>query len=111
MPIRPPVHQPFGAQSATERRARYRPDGRTSDPMYSLQRWKKLRRAYLATHPLCECSCLRAAVEVDHRIPHHGDPKLMWDWGNLQALTKECHSRKTATEMAHGVAMSVKARI
>jgi hypothetical protein len=84
MPTRPPRHIPIGAKTPGERRKSYRSDGRTSHPFYSLQRWKKLRRAYLAQHPLCECGCGYASVEVDHRVPHRGDPRLMWDWSNLQ---------------------------
>ena len=36
------------------------------------------------------------ATEVDHIQPHRGDPELMWDTKNWQALCKRCHSRKTA---------------
>lgn len=39
-----------------------------------------------------------AAVEVDHIVPHRGDPALMWDSDNWQALCKHCHSVKTASE-------------
>ena len=65
-------------------------------------RWRKLRARFLADHPLCE-ECLRAgravaATDVDHIIPHRGNPDLMWDEENLQALCHSCHSRKTASE-------------
>jgi 5-methylcytosine-specific restriction protein A len=43
------------------------------------RRWQRLRIAYLAQHPLCEC-----------------DEVLLFDWDNLQAMTKACHDRKTA---------------
>jgi len=36
------------------------------------------------------------ATQVDHVVPHRGDPTLMWDEiGNWQALCRECHHRKT----------------
>ena len=46
------------------------------------RRWQRLRIAYLAQHPLCECEendgagCGRPAIVVDHRIPHNGHPVL-----------------------------------
>jgi 5-methylcytosine-specific restriction protein A len=36
------------------------------------------------------------AEVVDHRTPHDGDVVLMYDWDNLEAMTKQCHDRKTA---------------
>jgi 5-methylcytosine-specific restriction protein A len=66
------------------------------------RRWQRLRIAYLAQHPLCECEendgagCGRPATVVDHRTPHNGDAVLLYSWDNLQAMTKACHDRKTA---------------
>ncbi len=66
------------------------------------RRWQRLRIAYLAQHSLCECDehggagCGRPALVVDHRRPHNGDEVLLYDWDNLQAMTKACHDRKTA---------------
>jgi 5-methylcytosine-specific restriction protein A len=95
MPTRRPVHRPIGVQTAAERRATY--DARRPSPsrVYGW-RWQKLRAAYLAAHPLCECGCGYAARVVDHRTPHNGDPALIYNWHNLQAMTKPCHDRKTA---------------
>jgi 5-methylcytosine-specific restriction protein A len=45
---------------------------------------------------LCECGCGYAASVVDHRQPHNGNDRLMYAWDNLQAMTKQCHDRKTA---------------
>lgn len=65
-------------------------------------RWRKLRAAYLASlsSPFCECGCGRllrdGQIVVDHRKPHLRDPALIYAWNNLQALTKQCHDRKTA---------------
>ena len=68
-------------------------------------KWRRARAAYLAAHPLCECKeCMageirvRAAMVVDHKIPHKGDMKLFWDRSNWQAMSKPCHDKKTASE-------------
>ena len=79
---------------------RRRRDGRA---MYG-RRWAKARRAFLSRpeNALCrECrdqGAVRAATEVDHKIPHKGDPVLFWDEGNWQPLCKPHHSAKTARE-------------
>jgi 5-methylcytosine-specific restriction protein A len=66
------------------------------------RRWEKLRSAKLAAQPLCEV-CLAAGITeaaevVDHKRPHRGDATLLYDWSNLQSLSKRCHDRKTATQ-------------
>lgn len=91
--MRSPVHQPAGKQSAAERRRAY---DRSKVRHYTKRRWDHLRAAYLATHPLCECGCGRPASVVDHKRPHNGDDTLLYAWDNLQAMTKQCHDRKTA---------------
>lgn len=65
-------------------------------------RWKKYRFIFLQKHPLC-VSCkdqgrLTTATVVDHITPHKGDMRLFWDPKNHQALCKQCHDRKTASE-------------
>jgi len=47
--------------------------------------------------PLC-CGCGAEATDVDHMMPHRGDPGLMYANENVQSLCHECHSRKTARE-------------
>lgn len=70
-------------------------------------RWQRERKRFIAEKfaagvVCCECGCgfylPNTQVEVDHRIPHRGDPQLFWDRANWQLLTKRCHSRKTALE-------------
>ena len=95
MPAHPPIHRPIGVQTSAERRAAY-DAARVSPSRIYGRRWQKLRRAYLAAHPLCECGCGYAAAVVDHRRPHNGNAALMYAWDNLQAMTKPCHDRKTA---------------
>jgi 5-methylcytosine-specific restriction protein A len=89
MAVHPPVHRPLGRAQPLRRVSRSR--------IYN-RRWQKLRAAYLASHPVCECGCGRAATVVDHRRPHKGDAGLMYDWDNLQAMTKPCHDAKTARQ-------------
>ena len=65
-------------------------------------RWQKLRNCFIAQHPFCE-QCMKQgrltlATDVDHIKPHRGDPILLFDEENLQALCHACHSRKTASE-------------
>jgi 5-methylcytosine-specific restriction protein A len=65
--------------------------------------WQKLRLAFLAAHPLCECDdCgagrirLTPADVVDHIVPIAKRPDLRLDWSNLRAMAKACHDRHTA---------------
>lgn len=63
-------------------------------------RWNKARKTWLVNHPLCaECERqgrVRAAVLVDHIIPHRGNQKLFWDQSNWQSLCRACHDVKTS---------------
>lgn len=95
MPTSPPVHRPCGALSEADRRAAYDAARPSRAAIYG-RRWRKLRAAYLATHPICECGCGHVASVVDHRTPRNVDPALIYAWDNLSAMTKPCHDRKTA---------------
>ena len=64
-------------------------------------RWQKLRNRFIAQHPFCE-QCMKQgrltiATDIDHIKPHRGDPILLFDEENLQALCHACHSPKPAT--------------
>lgn len=68
-------------------------------------RWQRESKQFLRLHPLCQCEdCqegrlrLLTAEVVDHKTPHRGDPVLMWDRSNWQAMAKTCHDKKTARE-------------
>lgn len=65
-------------------------------------RWQKSRIIFLRNNPLCvKCMSdgkLTTANVADHIKPHKGDYDLMWDVNNWQALCKQCHDTKTATE-------------
>ena len=67
--------------------------------------WRRARKHYLEAHPLC-VECMKEgkyvqATDVDHIVPHRGDPVLFWDRGNWQALCHRHHSIKTRTQDMH----------
>ena len=69
-------------------------------------RWRRERKAFLASNPLC-AGCARqgritVATIVDHIIPHKGDLQAFWDKANRQGLCENCHNVKTASEGAFG---------
>lgn len=69
--------------------------------MYNWQ-WKKIRSRFLKENPLCVICYgkgnLTPANIVDHIRPHKGDKDLFYNQDNYQALCKQCHDSKTATE-------------
>lgn len=77
---------------------------------YRLARWRHpvwgRRAVALRRHPFCvDCGNrgrVRPSTEVDHVIPHRGDPRLFWDEDNLQGLCHECHGAKTVAEQQRG---------
>lgn len=58
-----------------------------------------LRAQVLADDPWCiacqQRGVLTVATDIDHIVPHRGDPELFWDRGNLQGLCRGCHAAKT----------------
>lgn len=63
------------------------------------RKWHKVARGFLARHPVCAV-CGAPATEVDHIVPHRGDPAVFWDAKNWQPLCHQCHSRKTLKEVS-----------
>jgi len=65
-------------------------------------RWQRLRRMYLAAHPICvdpegvHPGQVIPSTDVDHVIALRDGGTSRDD--NLQALCHACHSRKTAVE-------------
>lgn len=99
-------HQAAGERIEAQRKAardahRFKQRGSAAARGYG-RKWQRLRDRFLAEHPFCvECmkkGILTMATDVDHIRPHHGDPGLLYDEDNLQALCHACHSRKTASE-------------
>jgi 5-methylcytosine-specific restriction protein A len=71
---------------------------------YNSARWRHpvygMRARVLREQPFCAGpGCTRALVDgnadVDHVIPHRGDPRLFWSRSNLQGLCHRCHAAKT----------------
>jgi 5-methylcytosine-specific restriction protein A len=102
VPVKPRVHRPTGAKSATEvKRALDRQRPSAARRGYG-PRWRRARAAYLKRHPLCvRCQAkgrIEPATTVDHIVPHRGDQHLFWGEANWAALCKPCHDAKTARE-------------
>lgn len=59
--------------------------------------WLRLREVVLREEPFCRCGCGGVSVEVDHI---DGKAATLADnrRENLQGMTHECHSAKTALE-------------
>jgi 5-methylcytosine-specific restriction protein A len=76
---------------------------KTTERLYD-RRWQKASLAFRKENPLCADPYKIHGVEpamaalVDHIKPHRGDPGLMWDQSNWQALCRNCHNRKTREE-------------
>jgi 5-methylcytosine-specific restriction endonuclease McrA len=43
----------------------------------------------------------------DHIVPHHGDPALFWDPGNVQTLCIPCHDGEKRRRERSGVVRGV----
>lgn len=76
--------------------------------LYDRMRWKrpltgsqdvKLRLDPMCADPFNE-QCHQPATQVHHKVDHHGNEKLFWDFNNLQSLCHSCHSRITGE--SHG---------
>ncbi len=64
------------------------------------RRWRKIRKAFLTAHPLCE-ECKKQGKFTPAEEVHHITPLSeggTHDYENLMALCKSCHSRITAKE-------------
>jgi len=74
----------------------YRPQtSREKKKAYNSEKWKKLRNEILSANPFC-VECGERATEIDHLAAVEVDHPLFFARGNLRAMCKPCHSRKTA---------------
>jgi 5-methylcytosine-specific restriction enzyme A len=64
---------------------------------YRTPRWRALRTRVLVdqAYRCADCGQVTSVLEVDHVVKHGGIPARFWDRGNLQALCRRCHARKT----------------
>lgn len=67
--------------------------------LYNSKRWQTTRRKVLFENPLCQCGCGNLSTDVDHKTPIEQGGNA-WARANLQALSHECHSKKTRAEQA-----------
>lgn len=60
------------------------------------RRWQRESAAFRREHPLCCCCKSNGVVTpsevTDHVVPHRGDPVLLRDPANWQALCHRCHN-------------------
>lgn len=96
MPKKVPTHQ------VVPNRYEQGPERKADRAFYSAARWVKLSKTYRKRHPLCECGCLQPSQEVHHIFDRKDHPELAYEWSNLQALTKSCHSRMTREKQLKG---------
>jgi len=75
---------------------------RHQEPRYNTTKWRRYRRAYLATHPLC-VECQGIATVVDHITPVRLGGEF-WQPSNHQAMCERCHNSKSGRESHHPVA-------
>jgi 5-methylcytosine-specific restriction protein A len=101
MPQKITIHRTIPAS----RRYEDDPERQADARFYASTVWRNLRAAYLRQYPLCECDdrCERPSEEVHHRQDRKARPDLALAWSNLQALTRQCHSRITRQrQLGHG---------
>jgi 5-methylcytosine-specific restriction endonuclease McrA len=95
------VHRPAHASSGASPFSQYR--GSAHSRGYD-RTWEKLRRAFLAAHPLClfhqERGEVVEATQVDHIQTIERRPDLRLEWTNLRPLCASCHSERTARDQA-----------
>ena len=90
---------PKGKKYCDEHAAQHPEESRPASERGYGSAWRRARRRYLEAHPLC-VECMKEgrytrATDVDHIVPHRGDPALFWDEDNWQALCHRHHSVKT----------------
>lgn len=108
MPRKIATHRPLpdslGRATFVRQRRLYdqTPERRMDKDFYKSPRWRRLRAAYLAEHPLCakcdEEGRTTAARHVHHVKERKQFPELAFEWDNLQSLCVPCHSRITGYE-------------
>ena len=109
MPTKPPricacghrvaasVRCPCERKADAERKARFDRKRPSSSARGYTRAWEKARAEFLAQYPWCR-RCGERATDVDHIIPHRGDPKLFWDRTNWQPLCRSHHSGAKQSE-------------
>jgi 5-methylcytosine-specific restriction endonuclease McrA len=95
--LAPRLGFPPGDEKARDRQRRVHQPWRQ---WYNSTRWEKLREAaFVRDGYTCRRSgvlCIGTSPAPDspvanHKIPHHGDPKLFWDINNIETVSKAVH--------------------
>lgn len=96
------MRRPIGARERW-RRAKWKAEYEANRPSAAKRgydrKWQMARDRVLSRHPECAVCQRAGATEVDHIIPHKGNPQLFHDPDNLQPLCKVCHTEKTMAGM------------
>lgn len=61
--------------------------------LYYTAEWRKLRARIIAEHPYCTDCGGSDYLQVDHIVPHRGDPLVFFDPAVLVVRCEECHKR------------------
>ena len=97
MPVKPPMSS---RPPASPRRPR------EHHALYGRARWRRFRLLVLQRSPLCvrchRAGYIVAATDVHHLTPLRDDISRAFDFGNVETLCHECHSRETAVESSKG---------
>ena len=102
MPTAPPRHN--ARQTKVNRattQAEYDKTKRTNAAFYNSSQWRKLRRWFVSSNPLCiECRAKGRVVAVDvvDHIIELKDGGAALDVANLQALCHSHHNKKSAEQ-------------
>ncbi|MCR4508918.1 HNH endonuclease [Pseudomonas sp. 32.2.56] len=86
------------AEQLKKANKRYNPRRADSDKFYDTAAWRRFRRYYLITHPLCvDCEAeglVVPAVVVDHIKPFKERPDLALDETNMRGLCRPHDNRR-----------------
>lgn len=87
------------------------PEAKSWRGFYATGLWKKGRKAFLQSNPICKRCQARgqivAASVVNHIKPHKGDWAIFSDPGNWEALCPPCHD--AGAQKAEGAGYSAEA--
>ena len=80
----------------------YKDNRQLQKKFYDTKKWKKLRKSYLAEHPVCERCAAAGFVSVAEHVHHKielteenvKDPNITLNPDNLEALCFDCHRRE-----------------
>jgi 5-methylcytosine-specific restriction protein A len=88
---------PHNFEQTQQRKRDYEKQRSDEKSFYWSTRWRKFRRAFLASHPLCwwckQRGIVKQATEIDHIKPRIEWPELSVDADNCRPGCKSCHAK------------------